>query len=190
MKKKVIIILTLIYGVQFLASCCGDQGTFEVTYTGVQGSTLSLVNGVYEDIPANVSISKTDLAIEISLESEAKEIASLVEGFSSFGFGSVMATTCPDPEYIYLESISSIEIIAINTGTNERIDVTNNFRTNGINNDLVTIEDQLNVFERQDGFRFYLTDEQGIPDNVEFVVNVNLDSNVVHSYLTNQISFN
>lgn len=191
MKQKIIIVLTSFYIIQFLASCCGDAGTFEISYTGFTGSARIEKEGGFQEFSEDIRVNKLDFVISISLQTNEKQIASKTTQFSNIAFQRSHATSCPDPKFIYLDAVTSLQINAQDS-SGASFDATSLFMGKNEKGELVSVQNFLN--QRQDWqetFELYMRDtHNNIGDRSEFTVLVATSSNKTFNYKTKQILFN
>ena len=112
MKKKLISLL-LIYFFQFLAtSChqcdCDSAKTFERTYNGLELKTWDTSG--FQNAEVFDSVNKNSFGLTVSVE--LNQIAYLKSrlDFSSFGFASAYACSCPPDEYINVDPFDHYQI--------------------------------------------------------------------------------
>ena len=117
MKKKLISLL-LIYFFQFLAtSChqcdCDPAKTFERTYNGLELKTWDISG--FQNAEVFDSVNKNSFGLTVSVE--LNQIAYLKSrlDFSSFGFASAYACSCPPDKYMNVDPIEFIEIRVTDT---------------------------------------------------------------------------
>ncbi len=190
MKKKIAIVFTVIFGLQFIASCCPDPGTFEVTYSDITVRTLVEDNNIFTDTDFNTKINKSNFVLSIVLKEELKQVAFLFNSINKFGFQKSYATSCPDSNFIYIEEVQEIIVNQIDE-SNNKTDVTNNFEFKFSNSENISISEFISRKENwQNGFEFYLKNENGIESIVKFEVTILLQSNKTLSFVTEQVQFN
>jgi len=117
MNKKLISLL-LIYFFQFFAtSChqcdCDPAKTFERTYNGLELKTWDTSG--FQNAEVFDSVNKNSFGLTVSVE--LKQIAYLKSrlDFSSFGFASAYACSCPPDKYMNVDPIEFIEIRVTDT---------------------------------------------------------------------------
>lgn len=190
MKKKITFVFAVIFGLQLIASCCPDPGTYEVTYFDISVRTLVEDNNIFTDTSFNDKINKSDLVLSIVLQEELNQVASLLNSINKFGFQKNYAISCPDPNLVYIEEVQEIIINQIDNA-NDKTDVTNNFEFKFSDFENITISEFINRKENwYNGFEFYLKDENGIESIAKFEVTVLLSSNKTLNFITEQVQFN
>lgn len=190
MKKKLIIVFTIILSLQFIASCCPNPGTFEVTYSEISLHTLQLENNVLVKTQNNVKVNKLDFALGVSMQENLKQVASNFLEIGNLGFQKGYATSCPDNEFMYIENISAIKINQINA-SNTKVDVTQNFKYKDFNNQFLSISDFITKRETwQDDFNFYLKNESAIESSAKFEIIITFTTNKELSFITEDVLFN
>lgn len=191
MKKKIFITLFVIYVGQFLSSCCRDSETYEVTFAALNVTNLKVTDNSLFPLPNGDKVDKSNFALSIVIQEDFKQIASNFTDFNGFGFQkSYAAITCPEDNFVYIEKVTAITIYQIDAN-NSKIDVTNNFKVNDINNQFITISDFVDKIEfSQNSFEFFLKDETNIESNVQFEVVVESSTNQTLSFTTEEVQFN
>lgn len=194
MKKKVIIVLCSLYLIQFIVSCCPDAGTYEVTHIGIQGAAMEFTDDGYRLINGSTPVDKESLAIEGAFDLQQDRIASVFTELKGFGFENALATTCPDPNLIYLTNLTSIKIEVEDMSNNQISDISSDFVATGLGREM-TLEEYIQAqdeerYYRYDYFRFKVNTIQNIPSQAIFKVSVLLTSGDTLSFETNEINFN
>ena len=163
MNKKLISLL-LLYFFQFLATSCAPCDcepvkTFERTYNGLELKAWDTSGFQNEEVSDTVN--KNSFGLTVSVEFDLNQIAYLKSrlDFSSFGFASAYACSCPPDEYINVDPIESIEIRVTDTQSQEIMDVTTNFSTYDYNGEQITISDFFeNRADWHHGFQLDMTE--------------------------------
>ena len=194
MNKKLISLL-LLYFFQFLATSCApcdcEPGkTFERTYNGLELKAWDTSGFQNEEVSDTVN--KNSFGLTVSVEFDLNQIAYLKSrlDFSSFGFASAYACSCPPDKYINLDPIESIEIRVTDTQSQEIMDVTTNFSTYDYNGEQITISDFFeNRADWHDGFQLDMTEYDNIPNTSIFEVKIILESGTELIEQTQEINF-
>lgn len=190
MRKKTAIVFAVIFGLQFIASCCPDPGTFEVTYSDINVRTLVEDDNTFTDTNFNTKINKTDFLLSIVLQEDLKQVATLLNTINRFGFQKSYATSCPDSDFSYIEEVQEITVNQIDA-SNNTTNVTNNFEFKFSDSENISIAEFINRRENwQNGFEFYLKNSNGIDSIAKFEVTILLSSNKTLSFTTEQVQFN
>ena len=197
MNKK-IIVLFLLYLIQFMAISCTDDPSCEcVTSNTFERQFKGLVltewdTSGFEKSEVNGPVKKNSFAITLYVEADLNGIAnySKKSNVSSFGFASAYACSCPPDIFIDLDPIDSIEIVVINTDNQEEAIVTNNFVTDNDGfEESITISEVIGRPEFLQGRVFGLKDYANIPNSSIFKVRVFLKSGIELSTQTDMINF-
>lgn len=195
MNKKLISLL-LIHFFQFLAtSCdpcvCAPTKTFERTYNGLELKAWD-TSGFQNIEISNETVNKNSFGLTFSVLFELNQIARIKSrlNFSSFGFASAYACSCPYDEFINVDPFKGITIMATDTQTQEVTDVTNNFTTYNYDGEQVTISELFKIrADWHDGFQLDLTTYDNIPDSSIFTVKIILESGLELFDQTIEINF-
>ena len=194
MNKKLISLL-LLYFFQFLATSCDpcdcELGkTFERTYNGLELKAWDTSG--FQNKEVSDSVNKNSFGLTVSVAFDLNQIAYLKSrlDFSSFGFASAYACSCPPDEYINVDPIEFIEIRVTDTQSQEITDVTTNFSIYDYNGEQVTISVFFeNRADWHDGFQLDMTEYDNIPDNSIFEVKIILESGTELIKQTQEINF-
>lgn len=194
MNKKFISLL-LIYFFQFLAtSCdpcdCDPVKTFERIYNGLELKAWD--KSGFQKVEVSDIVNKNSFGLTVSVEFELNQIAHSKSrlDFSSFGFASAYACSCPPDEYINVDPIEFIEIRVTDTQSQEITDVTSNFTTYNYNGEQITISELFeNRADWHDGFQLDMMEYDNIPDSSIFTVKIILKSGIELIKQTQEIDF-
>lgn len=197
MNKKVIIIF-LIYFIQFLAtSCfpcnCDPIKTFERTYNNLEIKAWDTSKFQNKEVINSAYKNAFGLTISVQFDLHQISYSKPILDISAFGFTSAYAMSdcdCPEDKYINIDPIASIKINVTNLETQETIDVTDNFTTNNYNGEPVTINKFLEIRENwHDGFQVDMSEYDNIPNNSQFKIIVSLESGAELVEQTQEITF-
>jgi hypothetical protein len=195
MKKKVFILFTTIFLIQFVVSCemcggCSGGNSYTVSYRGVDISAYDTSGAINKIIEEQDTVYKYAFGLSVYVES-VQEKTGMILPKPSYGFATAMACEpCPVDEYSYPNPISHVEIWVINTKTDEKTNITANF---GVyqEQDFISLETFFSQRSNDNyaSFVFDLLEHQSIPNSSVFVVETHLESGEIFSQSTPQISF-
>lgn len=192
MKNKVLIVLATMFLSQMFFSCwpcdCSPSETFENNYIDVSITPYD-TSGFNPEIIVDKAF-KNAFGLGISVIFEPIKIACSFKTLSNLGFTSAMACSCAEDKYIYPDPISYINIYIIDTQTDLKIDVTNNFKIYSYSDELISLSD---FFEKReiwhDGFQIELIEYDTMPNSVIFIAEVFLESGKTFSNQTEIVKF-
>ncbi len=204
MKTKVFTVLTVMFSLQLFFSCCKcENKTFENFYTAVSIEpfyrAISATEGERIIINENDIVDKDNFSFILNFDIESNQIAmhSILNRFSDFGFATANASIdcfCEDG-YVqnYPNQISEVTIYSIDTSTNEKIDVTNNFDFQNYDNEFISINSIIDSYVA-DGrainfLDFVLINPVNIPNKTIFEVEAKLNSGTILTYETEILYF-
>lgn len=193
MNNKVFIVLSLIFSVRLLSSCCpGDcvNRAYEINYGSVS-TTLYNTAGFTETIVEDSVFSRT-FGISVSVNFELNQVALSNSVESNFGFNQAMACSCIGDNYVYNDSINFVNLFVKDVEKNETKMVNDIF-------DISPFDDNMWIYNawsydddtqsQRDGFEFELFQYDSIPDSAIFIVEVNLASGLILTDTTESIKF-
>lgn len=188
MKKKIIIVLTVMFSAQFIASCC-DERTFSGTIIGVSTILFEENDIGFREITSLDPIDKSDFALNIIINDVQTQISSVMNELSAFGFSAAYATSCPDNIIVYTNFVERIEILVTEVGTSNAVDITQDFIV--INRDNMSIAEFVSSKNPADNnFVVQLEDTSRVPMEAVFTINIHLNDNTILGMMTNQVNFN
>lgn len=189
MKQKIISVLVLIYSVQFLISCCPDE-VYEYTFNGVNSVMYTLNDNQFVEVLPQDTVNKEDLLIDITMEIDRVLVSEVWQEINKLGIQSTYAAIdCFGPTINYVNSIESIEVIAVDAN-NQEVDVTNDLIVQGNN---VSIAEFLSFADSvyfQERFELQFGDVTNLSSEATFRIRITLTDNVVLETVTNQVNFN
>lgn len=194
MKNKVMIVLAAMFLSQMFFSCwgcdCPAPSTFENNYTDVSIIPYD-TSGFNPKILVNKA-HKNAFGLGISVIFEPVKIADNFKLFSGLGFTSAMAFSCDcaGDKYLYPDPIDYVNIYIIDTQTDQKIDVTENFKIYFYSNELMSLSEFFKQRENwQDGFQIELVAYETMPNAVIFIAEVFLKSGKTFSNKTQVVNF-
>lgn len=193
--KKTIIVLGLIYLIQFTISCipcdCNPPQTFEIIYydiTVTAYNTAGYQNNIVED-----TIYKNAFGLTVTVDFDLITIAKLMnpKGKAGFNIATAWSCSCVEDKFEYTDPIDRIEIFVIDPKTQETVEITNNFAIYEYSKEeLISLEEFFNNREDwHDGFQFELVEFELIPNSTVFRVDIYLESGTRFTKETDQINF-
>ena len=192
MRKKVLIVLALIYGVHFFASCCENK-TYEWTITGVESRVLVIDGNSLSDYDFISSIDRDNLVLELSFSGTEERIAAIFRGeFNKLGFNSAYASIdCEDQTIKIKNRIVSLSVSILDANNNnERIDITGQVRVYGTQQSLPEYISDVPDLSLYDELLIQIDNSNNIPDRIEYDIEATLDDGLVVSSSGGIINFN
>jgi hypothetical protein len=192
MFKKVILILVVLFSIQVLISCifcdCPDPETFNISYSSVEVTAMNTAG--FSPTAVTDSVYKNAFGLLVYMNSDYTLIQTATPNFT-LGFSTVTACSCDENTYLYPDPLSYMNVFVVNTDTDERTDVTENFKIQSYYYDgLINLNEFFSERENwYDGFQFELVDFNSIPSSAIFVVEAHLLSGIMLSRETQQINF-
>ncbi len=182
MKNKVFIVLSTMFLSQMFFSCwgcdCPTPEIFENNYTDVSVIPYDTSGFNYEVV--NDTVAKNTFGLGVLVNFETIKIASNFLKLSALGFNSALAFSdcnCPGDEFVYPDPIDSFNIYIINLETEQKVDITQNFRIYSYSNELITLSEFFEQRENwHDGFQIELVEYDSMPNSGIFEVEVFLES--------------
>lgn len=188
MRKKVGIVLFVMFGIQLIASCCPDE-TFEYLINGVAIRPLVLQGNQFIEVTSQDNIDKSSLLIEVAFTGDRRVIGSVLHKVGRLGFESAHATSCPDQTILYANRVTAMSVLVRDVNTNAFVDITNSVEVDqrqlSIGQFLIEESPSLD-----DVFLLSITDVSGIANQAEIIVRAQLDNNVGVEAVTTQLNFN
>ena len=206
MKKKVFLILTIMFSSQLFFSCidcdCDDK-IFENFYTAVFIEPFyraqSATEGERITINEDDIVSKDNFSFILRFDLESNEIANMniLNKLSDFGFTTAYASIdcfCEENyKQTYPDQVREVTIYSFNTSTNERIDVTNNFDFQNYDDEFISINSIIDSSVTADreinSLDFILINPENITNTTVFEVEAELNSGTILTYETEEINF-
>lgn len=189
---RVIFVLFLFNIAQFFLTACdlsggGESGTYSKSYHSL--SVQAWDTSGFQSILASDSVTKVAFGLTINVNFDLEEVAINELHLSSFGFSSVMADPVP-PEYINIDPMESLEIIATDKQSGLDYVVTDNFVSYNFAGNQMTIAELFdNLEEWQDGFQLDLNSSENIFTRTVFAINIQLESGKILTTDTEEILF-
>lgn len=194
--KKVLILFTTIFLLQFLASCipcnCGLSSDYDVLYDGVEVANYDASGFQAKVLEESDTVHKSTFFLQVSLQFELEERTGAILPKSSYGFSSAMACSCPGPGMFYPDAVHHVKIFLIDTETDKKTEVTADFVTYYEYGSTEPISLDRFFEQKREGksdFRFELFEYQNIASSSVFVVEAYLNSGEMFSQSSPQVFF-
>lgn len=195
MKNKVLIVVSIMFLTQLFFSCwrcnCPTPETFENNYTDVSIIPYDTSGFNYEVV--NDTVNKNTFGLGILVNFETIKVAFNFKKLATLGFNSALAFSdcdCVEDEFIYPDPINNFNIYMLDTQTEQRTDITQNFRIYSYSNELIPLNEFFEQRENwHDGFQIELVEYDSMPNSGVFEVEVFLDSGKTFSNHTGIINF-
>jgi hypothetical protein len=190
MNSKSLIVLSLLFLSQMILSCnpceC-DFKEYEITFNGVTLEAFDASGFVNEPVADEVDIQTFGLELRILFDQ--KRLAQSQP--SSFGFSQAQACDCVPNSYTSDDEIVAVTILVQNTLDDQTFDVTENFESSYYGNpSMINFNELLLGYEGVlEELQFDMVSNASIPSNAIFIVEVELESGLVLSGSTVQITF-
>jgi hypothetical protein len=190
MKKITGNFFLLIFLMQMLISCCGEE-TYEITITGMESRALISDGLNFIAFDTQKPIDKEALIIEV-LITEVEEITSTEPFKKKITAAPVLEAAvvpCEDQVVVFKNRIERIKVEVLDSNTNnERIDITNQVVIQGTRQSIAEYLSDNNPGLR--GFLIELSDTRNIPDRIEYFIEATLDDGLRISSTGGIINFN
>ncbi|QXP51051.1 hypothetical protein [Cellulophaga sp. HaHa_2_1] len=197
MNKKIIAVI-LLYLVQFMASSCvidcgcEDKKTFDKLYDEVRLELWDMNIYPFTPLEDKKNADKLDFGLTMMVTYDVAQIGAVQQklSFNSLGFTTANACSCASDEYIATDPITSFQIMATDTATEEITDVTHQFITYNYDDEPITINEYREIYYYEpDDVVFRLIDVYYFPNTVQFEVKANLASGRIISQKTPVVTF-
>jgi hypothetical protein len=188
MIKKTLLVLAVIYTLQFLVSCnrcgCGDLREYDISIENLEVKTVDLSAFNEETGNEFEYFSDIGLIININFQETLLEQATIVNS----GFSGAYACSCPDPIFNYLDIVNEVKIYEVSNS--EKIDITSNFLVLD-GSELLSVNDYFDTYRNSEYSMYYFSDiklemisDQNLTTNPQLEIQVVLDSGEELSRLT------
>lgn len=190
MRNKVLIIIIFGFISQIIISCCDccDTFTYENIYTGV--TVIPYDNSGFNSEIAADTVYKNAFGLGIHVKFESQLAENSIE--LGLGFNSAMAFSCDciGGEYLYPDPISYFNIFMIDQINEQKINVTEFFKIQGYNGELIALDDFfIQREEWHDGFQVELVNHDSISSSAIFEVEVFFESGKSFKGQTDIVNF-
>lgn len=191
MAKKVIIIMLGFFFTQLLVSCmweCPTPESYEINYNKAVIRPFNTA-GFFNEYVVD-TVYKNAFGLEVGLDFDVIQIAKASSHLSGFNTAYAWSNDCQGDTWTYNDPLSYMELFAINTETDVKVNVTSWFSIYGYAGEMMPFDEFFQHREEwQDGFQVELVKFDSIPNSTIFVIEAYLESGMMLTSETEKVDF-